>query len=423
MLSIGLMSGTSMDGIDAALIKTDGKNHIEEIANISLPYDSYFKILLKAAEFAVKKSEGNLSIANTQFLFHLEEYLKSELNISTLELSETKKKLLEHFHKKDNALISLDQIIRHSTDLHYEAVKLLLIKSHLQPKAIDVIGYHGQTLFHAPKKNITLQVGYGDILATKTGIIVINNFRSNDVMSGGQGAPFAPLYHQALAVRDHLFPLAVVNCGGISNITVIQGQSENQVLGFDTGPGNGLIDRLVKLHTHGRESMDANGKYGSQGNIHENILDLLYQTCIQINGENFFHMLPPKSLDLGDLKLIPELVDLPFNDACATLEAFTADSIVYALKHIHTDIPSQWILAGGGWHNPMILDQFKTRLQKHYGQQMKIRIASEIGWNSAAIEAQTFAYLAVRSLQNMPISYPGITQVPKPLCGGVIHHP
>jgi anhydro-N-acetylmuramic acid kinase len=289
-------------------------------------------------------------------------------------------------------------------------------------KQINVIGYHGQTVFHSPAKKVTIQLGDGALLANLTGIPVINDFRTQDILSGGQGAPFAPLYHQALAIRDKHLPLAVVNCGGIANVTIIQGPLAEQTVGFDTGPGNGLIDRMVKSRTQGKECMDENAVYGIKGHVHEDVLQALYARSIILQDQNFFDLPAPKSLDINDLQLIPDLETLSLEDACATLEAFTADTIVRALEHVHAPIPTQWVLTGGGWHNPVIHQQFVTRLTAHFGlQPVCIKLAKDIGWNSAAIEAQLFAYLAIRSLKKMPISYPNITHVPMPLCGGTLH--
>ena len=207
-----------------------------------------------------------------------------------------------------------------------------------------MIGYHGQTLFHSPANKISLQIGSGSQLAELTGITVINDFRSNDIHHGGQGAPFAPLYHQALAVRDKKYPLVVVNCGGIANISEITGPDENSLFGFDTGPGNGLIDRYVKQQTQGKEHMDLNGQYGVEGVVDETLLNLLYEKSLTVRGENFFQMSPPKSLDIGDLTLIPEINLLSLQDACATLEAFTADTIARSTSYFQQPQPQHWIL-------------------------------------------------------------------------------
>lgn len=395
------MSGTSMDGIDAALIDTDGETSIKELGGVSLDYDTEFKILLKAAEFAVRKNSGDLSAAKKYYPQAIEDYLVTELKISV---------------PKNINTITFDEVVKKSTQLHIEAVKKLLEKTHHSSSQIDVIGYHGQTLFHQPASKITIQIGDGQLLADQTNITVVNDFRSSDVAAGGQGAPLAPLYHQALAIRDQKIPVAIINCGGIANITVINGTNKTDVIGFDTGPGNGLVDRYIKQKTQNKESMDTDGKYGIQGKINKAAFEKLYE---QLNS--FLNLKPPKSLDINDFGLIPELNSLSLEDACATLEALTADTIVKSIDHITNNIPMLWVLAGGGWNNPVIYSELKTRLEKKLGEYIQIKTADEIGWSSKYMEAQIFAYLAARCLQNKPITFPSTTQTPKPLTGGKIY--
>lgn len=423
MLSIGLMSGTSMDGIDAALIETDGKTAVTELGDTSLSYDIEFRILLKAAEFAVRQKAGDLTAAKLYYPEAIKDYLATEFGILSALVPKKLHTLSLYFHGNENTPITFDEIIRRSTELHAKAVNNLLNKTQYPASKIDVIGYHGQTLFHRPSEKITIQIGSGSLLAKLTGITVINDFRSRDIHSGGQGAPFAPLYHQALAIRDKKYPVVVVNCGGIANVTVITGETDTDISGFDTGPGNGLVDRFVRQCTQGKEHMDTNGQYGSKGTINATIFDLLYKKAITTKEKNFFALKPPKSLDIGDLHLIPELNSLSVEDACATLEAFTADTIVNSTHFFACDIPTTWILTGGGWKNPVIRRELDERLKKKIGPTVTIITADEAGWNSQAMEAQIFAYLAVRSFYNLPISLPGTTRVPKPLTGGYINLP
>jgi anhydro-N-acetylmuramic acid kinase len=423
MLSIGLMSGTSMDGIDAALIETDGASVVKELGHSSMDYQIQFKILLKSAEYAARKCTGDLSEARNYFSQAINEYLKNELQLSEIAINKQIIALSAYIHGKDKSHlpITLDEVIHHSTQLHGKVVKQLLQANHYSSQQIDVVGYHGQTLFHCPALKITLQVGDGEFLAEQLGITVVNNFRQLDVAMGGQGAPFVPLYHHALALRDNKIPLAVVNCGGIANITLINSHHESDLIGFDCGPGNGLVDRLIRQRTQGRENMDRDGQYGKHGKVDKNLFTALYEHAIKTkNGKNYFDMAPPKSLDYGDLALLPALADpsLSLNNACRTLEAFTADMIVDSLKLVKPPLPQDWILAGGGWKNPVIRQEFNDRLRAKLGTSVKIQTADEAGWDSQALEAQTFAYLAVRSLQNQPISLPGTTRVPKPLSGG-----
>ena len=396
LLAIGLMSGTSMDGIDAVLLRTDGEGIVEEIASISLDYDDATKKRLKSAE---KKIRETYSHSGT----HPESYeIPGQARDD------------EGAWDDDGAR---DDVTRLSTDLHIQAVEKLLTKSGYKAEDIDVIGYHGQTMYHNPEAKISIILGDGALMAKTLGITVVNDFRRNDIDHGGKGAPFAPIYHMALAKRDHKIPLAIVNCGGIANITLISSDNPDDIIAFDTGPGNGLIDKLVRERTDGKEHMDANGKYGSKGGVHEDVLKILYEKSIIKDNKNFFTTLPPKSLDIGDMILPSAINDLSMEDACRTLEAFTADSIIKSLELTSTKTPKNWILAGGGWYNPVILSELKTRLK---AKNMVAETADEGGWNSKALEAQIFAYLAVRSLRGLPLSFPGTTGVPKPMTGGVM---
>ncbi len=394
MLSLGLMSGTSMDGIDAALIRTNGDYQIELLAQHTLVYDTIFQKALKVAETVVRQSRGDLKQASN--CFKCEGW-------------------------------TLEGVILQSTALHAIAVKELFVNNGYSAQQIDVVGYHGQTLFHKPAMGLSVIVGDGQFLANDLGIPVVNDFRSQDIALGGQGAPFAPLYHQALAVRDQTMPVVVVNCGGIANVSIILNANPNDLIAFDTGPGNALIDRLVRLRTQGQESMDRNGHYGLQGKIHNDILKALYAESLVQNAQSYFFQDPPKSLDSGDLQLIPALEVLSLEDACRTLETFTADTIVSSvaqcMQKLGKTMPEHWVVAGGGFKNPVITMALKNALHSTIGSSFKLNNADEIGWHSQSLEAQMFGYYAVRCLQQKPISFPGTTGVAKPTCGGVCYKP
>lgn len=428
MLSIGLMSGTSMDGIDAALLDIDDAGQIIELGHVKLDYTPETRHLLKSAERAIKTAQGDLQLASSLYPQSLREYLTNELQLNA-ELIETEvSRLTTHLQTENKSKhpLSLDAVIRLSTTLHAHAVQLLLEQTGKRTKDIDVIGYHGQTMYHNPSRKITIQVGDGVLLAELTHITVVNNFRGRDVEMGGQGAPFAPIYHQALAIRDKKIPLAVVNCGGIANISLITHEQIEHLIGFDTGPGNGLIDAFIRKRTGGLESMDFNGHYGSQGQVNDSVLQILFDKSILKDGGNYFLKKPPKSLDIRDMVLIPELDALSLEDACATLEAFTAEMIVQSLSLIelpHDQIPRHWVLAGGGWYNPVITSELKNRLHAKFGKDIVVETAAQAGWNSDAMEAQIFAYFAVRSLHNLPLSVPNTTHVPRPMSGGHAHVP
>jgi len=422
-LSIGTMSGTSMDGIDVALIETDGFDDIRELENIAFDYDWEFKLLLKAVEHGARRHLGNIAmLQQTSIQDLLKDYLQKILEMDEKKIEENIEKITQYLTTKGLAILDFEQVIQLLTEFHYQAIQLLLKKIKPKKLKIDVIGFHGQTLYHQPHRNITLQVGDGALLARRLGISVVNNFRRLDVSLGGTGAPFAPIYHQALAIRDNIYPLGVINCGGIANVSLIHGKGAANLLGFDTGPGNGLIDLFVKRHTDFKEVMDSDGKYGFQGKVNDKVLAMLYENAILINHQNYFKLPPPKSLDINDLRLIPELQMLSFVDACRTLEAFTADSIVLGIERFSKAIPTLLVLAGGGWYNPVIKQEFETRVHQRLGNQIDVKTVDNIGWNSKAMEAQIFAYLAVRHLLNEPISFPETTGVPEPLCGGQVFH-
>ncbi|MFN7038558.1 MAG: anhydro-N-acetylmuramic acid kinase [Alphaproteobacteria bacterium] len=412
--SIGLMSGTSMDGIDAVLLETDGYHHIKQIGKLSIKYEPEFKILLKSIEYAVRQEKGNLKLAELHYNKYLEEYLKITYETS----SEIIQKLSRYLYKTENCQINFKDIAEHSTFLHEKVTINLIENLNFDSFEIDVIGYHGQALYHSPSEKITIQVGDGQKLANNLKIKVVNNFRINDIKNGGQGAPLAPLYHQALAVRDSNYPLIVLNCGGIANLTLISGADIDEVIGFDTGPGNVLVDKYIRIFTENKEFMDKDGKYGMQGKVDESILKEFHQNSIVKDGINYFNQLPPKSLDSGDCSLLKIINNLEFQDACATLEAFTAYTIIDSLKLIQKSIPKKWILAGGGWNNPVITKMLKKYLHEKLGEDYQIAKADEIGWDSEYMEAEIFAYLAVRSLKNLPISYPSTTKCKSPSLGG-----
>ncbi len=420
MLSIGLMSGTSMDGIDAALLQTDGEDELIELAHIKLNYSPEVQWLLKAAERAVSQAKGQIARANQFYVSALRYYLQDELHLTPLAIQSALSNLSQIIYP-----LNLSQVVELSTQLHADAVNLLLKKSQYQAGKIDVVGYHGQTVLHHPAAKIIIQLGDGQKLADLTGIRVVNNFRDADIAAGGQGAPFAPLYHQALAKRDGKLPVMVVNCGGIANVSCIPDDKVDNLIAFDTGPGNGLIDALVKQRTQGREAMDKDGQYGRMGQVNEDILTQLTHKAIT-KRPGYFNLRPPKSLDIRDFGLISALDALSLADACATLEYFTAQTIVNSVQlipHPQAHIPRHWILAGGGWHNPIIRNHLTHLLYAKLGADVVIETATEAGWTNDAIEAQIFAYFAVRRLKNLPLSVPSTTGVSHPISGGVLHEP
>lgn len=405
LTAIGLMTGSSMDGIDAAIIITDGMDSVEHSIGITTVYSSSFRLLLRIAEYAIQQENGNLRTADHHFPDYIKQYTKKH-NINNIQ------PLREELGDE----ITMTNIVNKLTMLHAELVKSLIERA--GHPHIDVIGFHGQNLYHNPTQHISIQVGDGQLLADLTNICVIHDFRSQDVKHGGQGAPLAPLYHRVLVRKDMPHPVAIVNCGGIANITIIPSSKAEDLIGFDIGPGNALIDRYVRHRTDNHEFMDEDGKYGQAGQVHYDILSLLKKGSIINYDNNFLLELPPKSLDARNFQLIPELNSISLEDGCATLEAFTVECIVDSLDLLAIESPKTWILAGGGWKNPMITMVLKQRLFSKLGQDIKIMTSDEAGCEPQYLEAEIFAYLAVRSLKHLPISLPNITGVSEPMLGG-----
>ena len=351
--AIGLMSGTSADGIDAALIRTDGTTIAEFGPSLTEPYDNAFRVKLKAA-------------------------FGSQAPVPDIE--------------------------RELTERHARAVRSLLAKAGCGPGDVAVVGFHGQTLHHAPEHKQTWQIGDGALLAQLTGIDVVNDFRSADVAAGGQGAPLVPVYHAALAA-DLAKPIAVLNIGGVGNVTWIG--ADGSLLAFDTGPGNALLDDWTMQHT-GRHA-DLNGALARQGRVDPIALGKLL-------SDPFFAVKPPKSLDRQHFKRLATaaLATLSPADGAATLVGFTALSIGRATRHFPQPA-REWLVCGGGRHNPALMRALHAELP------VPVRSADEAGWDGDALEAQAFAFLAVRSLGGLPLSFPSTTGVPQPMPGGRHH--
>lgn len=420
-VAAGLMSGTSMDGIDGALVITDGEGLIKELGNHCIHYDLEMKFLLRCCEQSCFENDGNIESARREFTGVLRKKLSQSETVSESEFNRLYQDLCFYIHGARDKPVSFDDVVQKSTDLHASVITHLLKQTGYNSRTVDIVGYHGQTLFHRPLAGVTVQVGNGQSLSDQCGIAVVNQFRTNDVRHGGQGAPFAPLYHKALANQIGLTPVVIANCGGISNVTIIGAQDE-ELYAYDCGPGCALIDRFVKLKI-GRE-MDRDGLYGMEGTVHLEVLESLKRAAIRtIGGSPYLDRKPPKSLDVNDLTLIPEVEALSLQDGCATLAAFTADCIAESLVSLPIQIPKLWVLAGGGWQNKKVTSELEQRLRNRLGSDVRVQHASQVGWNGQALEAQIFAYLAVRSLRKMSLSLPGTTGVPTPLTGGEIAFP
>ena len=380
--SIGLMSGTSMDGVDAALIKTDGLQKITFISSATVDYAPRFHTLLKKTEALIQSQNG---------VFNEDQLILGEG-------------------------VSIQEVVKESTNYHTQAVQKILDYFPADRTKPWVIGYHGQTFYHQVAQKKTVILGLPQTLATNFQIPTVFDFRKNDISYGGEGAPFAPLYHYALCTNNKLTPAAIINCGGISNISFIPNDDINKIQAFDIGPGNTLIDRLVRLKTNGSMMMDVDGLFGKQGKCQKNLIQtLIDKTCIK---NLFYERRGPKSLDVHDFQLPQEILNLSIEDACATLADFTSYLIVQSIAPLQLN---NIVLSGGGWKNPLILEGLHYHIKKTLPKkEIRIDYADSFGFRSQSMEAELFAYLAVRSLKKMPLSLPNTTNVPYPLTGGVV---
>lgn len=365
LTAIGLMSGTSLDGVDVALIETDG----EKVGACGpagyRPYSADERALLRQAlQEAIGLSDRNA---------------------------------------RPGVLAEAERVV---TAAHAEAVEAFLAQHGIARDSIDIVGFHGQTVLHRPAERLTVQIGDGPGLARALGLPVVYDLRAADVAAGGQGAPLVPVYHRALARalrRDG--PIVVVNIGGVSNITYIHGNEP--LIACDTGPGNALLDDFMLRSTG--DAFDADGRLAATGGIDEAWIARHLQ-------HPFFAMPPPKSLDRNHFAALA-LGDTTPADGAATLTAFTAATIA-AIAPLLPLRPRTWVVAGGGARNPTLLRQLSEQLPD-----AEVVGADTLGWSADAMEAQAFAFLAVRSLKQLPLSYPGTTGVPTALTGGVLARP
>lgn len=397
-LAIGLMTGSSMDGIDAAILETDGKFCVKHIEGASADYTDGFKIALRLAEYVMQKTAGDRKKSSDDFHIYKYDFLaKDDMD-----------KILSEFEISSVDELTFTLIEQILTKKHDDLVHNLLSKAGLKSSEIEVIGFHGQNLYHHPAVK-TIQIGDGQMLSDLTNITVVSNFRHNDVINGGQGAPFAPLYHYAIAGSKRLMPVAILNCGGIANITLIHNDDPLDMIAYDTGPGNVLIDRYMRIISNNSEYMDRDGQYGRNGVVDRDIIRLLEEKSLANYPGNFFDKKPPKSLDTRHFNLPEEIFSLKKEDACATLEYFTAKSIVDSLKLTSNEPPKKYILAGGGWKNPVIYNFLAEILKQEVSTECEILHADDIGWSNQFMEAEIFAYLAIRNLNDQPVSLPNIT--------------
>jgi anhydro-N-acetylmuramic acid kinase len=353
--AIGAISGTSMDGIDVALVRTDGTLRVETGQGRMLPYPAELR----------------------RDLLHL---------------------------LKDPSIAERDPlgaIERRVTEAFGGAIQQFMRETGIAATAVDLVGLHGQTIWHRPERRFTRQLGRGDLLVGMLKIDVVDAFRQADVKAGGHGAPLAPLYHAALAA-DLPKPLMVLNWGGVGNVTWIG--RDGAIIAFDTGPASALMDDLMR-NRFGLP-YDAGGRVAAEGRIDDRMV-------ARLMDNPFFDMLPPKSLDRQDFHARAAAVgELEGHDAAATLAAFTIEATAAALRHV-PEAPARWLVTGGGRHNRTLMDGLAKRVG------VTVEPVETVGWNGDLIEAECFGYLAVRSRLGLPLSLPTTTGVSAPLPGGV----
>ena len=360
LYSIGLMSGTSLDGIDVSIIKSDGDQFIEVIDNIYLKYGKKLRSKLKKIV--------NLCSSKNQFK-------KNYNNIAKIQKSLTLQ--------------------------HYKACKKICKKN--KKIKINLIGFPGQTIVHNPKKKYSIQIGDGKLLSKLTNTTVVTNFRQNDILNGGQGAPLTPLYHKLIAKKIKLqLPVLIVNIGGISNITFI-GKKE-KLISFDTGPGNFLIDKLIS--TKSKFSFDKGGELATSGTVDKDKLNFYL-------NNPYYKKLFPKSLDVKYFKL-KYIKNIRLEDELATLSMLTVKSICLGVKSLKKKI-NRILICGGGRKNKFIIKNIKKEIK------FKVNLIDDFNFNGDFIESQAFAYLAIRSYDKKYISMPSTTGVKKKCSGGTIH--
>ncbi len=359
-LVVGLMSGTSVDAVDAALIETDGEGHVRPLSFAERPWtDAERALIRRAAAHALTLPRPG----------------------------------------PDPLIAEAEHVL---TLAHAEAVALLP-----GGDSASLIGFHGQTVAHRPPSSghpapFTWQIGDADLLARLTGRMVAHDFRSADVAAGGEGAPLAPGYHRALS-SGLSRPMGVLNLGGVGNLTWF---SDTGWGAFDTGPGNGLIDDWAARH--GRGHYDADGAMAAAGRVHEALVARMAAT-------GYFEAIGPKSLDRGDFS-IAHVEGLSAEDGAATLTAFTAETIRLALARLPVRL-GRLLVTGGGRRNPVLMRMMAGRCG------IPVEPVEAHGWRGDAMEAEAFAWLAVRVLKGLPISWPETTGVGRPMTGGRITRP
>ena len=344
---IGLMSGTSVDGIDACLIYTNGQKIIRTNYNFITAYSK-----------------------KTKSLIH-------EILANPTKFTKDKKTLSQIEHK-----ITIE---------HINVVKKLIKNSNVKPY---LIGFHGQTIFHDPKNKLSIQLGDAKMMAEKLKIKIVFDFRKKDIENGGQGAPLAPIYHKSLIKELKVgIPAIVINIGGITNLSYWDGK---KLIGFDVGPGNNLMDNFMKIFF--KKSCDKDGKLAGKGNPNQKLIN---EYC----NDDFFKKSPPKSLEREQLisnDTYKKIMSLPPADCMATLSLLTTETIRLSLKFLPAK-PKTIIVVGGGQHNKILLKNIRETFK------LKVYLCADFGLNGDFIEAELIGYLAARRYYNLPSTFSSTT--------------
>ncbi|HZZ63810.1 MAG TPA: anhydro-N-acetylmuramic acid kinase [Roseiarcus sp.] len=352
--AIGVISGTSMDGIDVALIRSDGGTRIDAGPGATFPYPDLLSRTLRAVVADPSQAE--------------EPQMELERKV---------------------------------TDAHIGAVEAFLERFAIARESVALVGMHGQTILHRPRARLTRQLCDGSRAAAALGIDVVCDFRSADVAAGGEGAPLAPVYHAAIAA-DLERPLIVLNWGGVGNVTWLGDNGE--IIAFDTGPANAMLDDFL-LRRSGA-AFDKDGALARRGQVDAQAIEAMMR-------DPYFDRPPPKSLDRNHFAALAASVEgLSDADGAATLAAFTVEATAAALRLIAKP-PRLWLVGGGGRRNEFLMRGLAERLG------VAVDPVEAVGFDGDALEAQCFAYLAIRSRQGAPLSFPTTTGVRAPTSGGV----
>ena len=365
--ALGLMRGTSGDGVDVSIICSDGADQYNEITNKYFKYDQ---------------------------------------------------KIYENLHKLRSKILKSDDLKKYENEISHLEREITLFHSkiviqilELINKNIDFIGFHGQTIYHNPLEKISKQIGDGNLLSQLTKKIVIYDFRQNDIKNGGEGAPLAPIFHRLLVKEGKLkLPITILNIGGIANVTAIVDYEKNNFFSRDLGPGNCLIDEWIRNNT--KNNFDKNGEIAREGKINQIILNQAIDNFENRSNQNIL------SFDTKDFSL-SFVRGLNLEDGAATLTDFTGRIIAEGLlSFLSVDKDKLWkvLVCGGGRKNITLMERIKNKTLKNFS----IQSIDDYGVDGDYIESQAFAYLAIRSFLKLPLSFPSTTGCKEPCMGGLI---